>query len=115
MMSTPSGSCAGRAFPVRSRIFLATSSARPISGDMAPRSSGIPARERSPSQGQMQLVMLGGRAEIPEDRLVVLRQQREAAVLVLRPGADVRGGDVAHVVHVEAEQRAHLGLRPAAP
>ena len=29
----------------------------------------------------------------------------EAAHLVLRPRADVRRGDVAHIVHVEAEQR----------
>ena len=61
--------------------------------------------------GAIQLMMLGGRAEIPQDRLVVLRQQREAADLVLRPGADVRRGDVAHVVHVEAQQRAHLRFR----
>jgi len=33
-------------------IFFATFSARPISGDMAPRSIEMPARERSPSQGQ---------------------------------------------------------------
>ena len=56
----------------------------------------------------VELVMLGGGAEVPEDRLVVLRQQREAADLVLRPRADVRGRDVAHVVHVEAEHRAEL-------
>ena len=60
--------------------------------------------------GAMQLVMLGGGAEIPQDGLGILREQREAAVLILRPGADVRGGDVAHVVHVEAEQRAHFGF-----
>ena len=61
--------------------------------------------------GAMQLMVLGGRAEVPQDGLVVLRQQSEAADLVLRPGADVRGGDVAHVVHVEAQQRAHLRFR----
>ena len=56
-------------------------------------------------------MMLGGGAEIPENRLVVLRQQREAVGFVLRPGADVRRGEVAHIVHVEAEQRAHLRFR----
>ena len=56
------------------------------------------------------LVVPGGGAEVPEDRLVVLRQQREPADLVLRPGPDVRGGDVADVVHVEAEHGAHLRL-----
>jgi hypothetical protein len=56
-------------------------------------------------------VMLCGGTEIPEDRLVVLRQQGEAADLVLRPCADVRGRDVAHVVHVEAEDRAQLRIR----
>ena len=58
--------------------------------------------------GTIELVVLGGRTEVPQNRLIILRQKREAAVLVLRPSADVRGGDVAHVVHVEAEQSAHL-------
>ncbi len=58
----------------------------------------------------IELMMPGGRSEVPEDRLVVLRQQRETADLVLRPRADVRRRDVAHVVHVEAQHRAHLGL-----
>src|SRR5258707_875353 len=52
----------------------------------------------------------GSRAEVPQDRLVVLRQQREPADFVLRPGADVGGGEVPHIVHVEAQQRAHFGL-----
>src|ERR1051326_6360386 len=56
------------------------------------------------------LMMARSRAEVPEDRLVVLRQQRETHELVHRPSADVRGGNVADVVHVEAEERAHLGL-----
>src|SRR5258708_8017686 len=55
-------------------------------------------------------MVTGGRSEVPEDRLGAPREQREAADLVLRPRADVRGGDVADVVHVEAEQRAHLRL-----
>ncbi len=55
-------------------------------------------------------MVLGGGAEVPHDGLGILREQGEAAVLVLRPGADVGGGDVAHVVHVEAEQCAHFGF-----
>jgi len=47
----------------------------------------------------------------PKDRLIILRQQAKPADLVLRPGADMRRGDVPHVVHVEAQQRAHFGLR----
>ena len=59
----------------------------------------------------MQLVMLGGGTEIPQNRFAFLREQRETAHFVLRPRANVRGGDVAHIVHVEAENRAHLGFR----
>ncbi len=58
----------------------------------------------------MQLVVLGGGAEIPQDRLVVLRQEGEAIRFVLRPGADVGRGEIADVIHVEAQQRTHLGL-----
>src|SRR5262245_62094353 len=54
--------------------------------------------------------MLRGGAEVPEDRLIILRQQRETADLVLRPGADVRRRDVTDVVHVEAEHGAELRL-----
>ena len=60
--------------------------------------------------GTIELMVLGGRAEVPQDRLVILRQQSEAADLVLRPRADVRRRDVAHVVHVEAQQRADFGF-----
>ena len=76
-----------------------------------------PAQQRNsgsralPQPRAVELVMLRRRAEIPQDRLVILRQQREAADLVLRPCADVRGGDVAHIVHIEAQQRADLGFR----
>ena len=52
-MSTPSGSFCNPRFSNSTLILRATFSARPISGDMAPRNSGIPARERSPSQGQL--------------------------------------------------------------
>ena len=59
----------------------------------------------------VELVMAGGRAEIPQDGLVILRKQGEAADLVLCPRADVRGRKIAHVVHVETEERAHLRFR----
>ena len=55
------------------------------------------------------LVMTRRRAEIPNDRFVVLRQEREAHQFIHGPGADVGSGDVADVVHVETEKRAHLG------
>jgi hypothetical protein len=54
---------------------------------------------------------LAAEPKVPQDGLVVLRQQREAVGLVLRPGADMRRSQVAHIVHVETEQRAHLRLR----
>ena len=50
--STPTGSDNKPRCSSSMRIFLATSSARPDWGDMAPRMVAIPARERpSPSQG----------------------------------------------------------------
>ncbi len=64
-----------------------------------------------PQPVAIELMVLGRRPEVPQDRLVILRQQGEAADLVLGPGADVRRGDVPDVVHVEAEHRAHLRLR----
>src|SRR5579864_4656562 len=54
--------------------------------------------------------MLGGGSEVPENGLVILRKQGEAVGLVLSPGADVRRSEVAHIVHVETQQRAHRGL-----
>src|SRR5580700_5149755 len=56
-------------------------------------------------------MMASGRAEVPEDRVVILRQQCEAADFVLRPGTDVGGGEITHIVHIEAEKGAHLRLR----
>ena len=65
--------------------------------------------------GTMQLVMFGSRSEVPQNRLVILRKEGEAIRLVLRPGADVRRGQVADIVHVEAQQRAHFGLASEDP
>ena len=44
-------------------------------------------------------------AEIPDDRLLAAHQKREAAKLVPLPLADLGGGHIANVVHVEKEQR----------
>ncbi|MEJ2287498.1 MAG: hypothetical protein P8Y02_02440 [Deinococcales bacterium] len=61
--------------------------------------------------GRVELVVLGGAPEVPQDGLVVLGEQREAGDLVLRPGADVGRRDVADVVHVEAQERSGFGRR----
>ena len=72
------------------------------------------AEERDPGArplaepGAVELVVARGRAEVPHDRQVAAREEREARELVARPLADGRGGDVADVVHVEAEERAQL-------
>ena len=58
----------------------------------------------------MQLMVLRRRSEIPQDRLVVSRKEREAIRLVLSPGTDVGRGQVPDIVHVEAQERAHPGL-----
>ena len=50
------------------------------------------------------LVMARRRTEIPNNRLIVLRQKRKSHELIHRPGADVGGSDIANVVHVEAEK-----------
>jgi len=71
--------------------------------------AGAPIAEM-PRDRAIQLMVPGRRSEVPQDWVVILRQQREAVGLVLRPCADVRGRQVAHVVHVEAEQRAHRRL-----
>ena len=59
--------------------------------------------------GGEELVMARRGAEVPEDRVVATREQRETGVLVARPLADVRARDVADVVRVEQEQPAEVG------
>ena len=54
--------------------------------------------------------MHGRRAEVPDDRLGVAREQREAAELVALPLADLGARDVADVVDVEQQERAALGV-----
>src|SRR5260370_7132963 len=51
------------------------------------------------------------RSKIPKDRLIILRQQRKPADLILRPSPNVRRRQVPHIVHVKTEQRAHLRFR----
>ena len=58
--------------------------------------------------GRVEPVMDGGGSEVPQVRLPVPGEQREAAHLVARPFADDRAGQVADVVVVEAEHRAEL-------
>ena len=55
---------------------------------------------------RVELVVHGGGAEIPQDRLAVAGEQRPAAELVALPFADLGRGDVADVVDVEDQQRA---------
>ena len=58
---------------------------------------------------RIELVMDGGRAEVPQDRILAADQQRKARQLVARPFADLGRGDVADVVVVEQQQRAEVG------
>src|SRR6202521_822272 len=54
-------------------------------------------------------VVQGGRAEVPDDRLLALGEEREARELVALPFADLGRGHVADVVDVEEQERAELG------
>ena len=107
-MSTPSGSPSRPRSSSSTRIFSATDSARPLHGSPQRRDPrpGAPVSE----PWVVELVMPGGRAEVPHDRLVVLGQQTEPHVLVDRPHPDVGRGDVADVGHVEAKERTQLRL-----
>src|SRR4029078_1132725 len=58
--------------------------------------------------GGEQLVVAGGRAEVPEDGIGPAREERGAGVFVAGPLADVRARDVADVVRVEEQDRAEI-------
>ena len=73
----------------------------------------LPARFRQPRR--VQLVMLRRRAEVPEHRIALAREQRAARALVPRPLADVRARDVADVVLVEEQHRAERGVPQRRP
>ena len=75
------------------------------------RDARLPARLRQPRR--VQLVVLGGRAEVPQHRVALARQQHAARALVARPLADVRARDVADVVLVEQQHRAEARTRAA--
>ena len=75
------------------------------------RDPGAPARLRQP--GGVELVVLGGGAEVPEHRVALARQQNAAGALVARPLADVRARDVADVVLVEQQHGAEVDARSA--
>ena len=67
--------------------------------------------------GGEELVMSGRGTEVPEDRVIAARQERETRVLVTRPLADMRARHIADVVRVEEEQPGEVGcaerlLRP---
>ena len=65
------------------------------------RDAGAEVLRREPRREQ--LVVAGGRSEVPQDRVRAAHEQREAGVLVPRPLADVRARDVADVVRVEQQ------------
>ena len=60
---------------------------------------------------RVELVVLRGRAEVPDVRIAVTADQRIAQQLVARPLADHRAGRVADVVLVERKQRAEPRAR----
>ena len=70
------------------------------------RHAGPEALGRQPRR--VHLVMAGGRAEVPEDRVALTGQEDVARVLVARPLSDVRARDVADVVGVEEQQRSEV-------
>src|SRR5436190_23425022 len=68
-------------------------------------------------------MVLRRRAEVPQHRVAVAREERAAGALVARPLADVRARDIADVVLVEEQDGAELrvpegrlrSLQPVAP
>ena len=134
MTSTPSGWSATPNFSSSRLILRASSSAMPASGVNAPRSVEMPARAPRSSRGRtgalvrrvrvgihlggrdveprvVQRVVLGGRAEVPRDRVGVAGEQAEADELVHRPRADVGRG---HVPDVREVEREHAHRAPSA-
>ena len=70
------------------------------------RDAGAEVLRRKPWREQ--LMVAGGRSEVPQDRLRAAHEQREAGVLVPCPLADVRTRDVADVVRVEQQHRSEV-------
>lgn len=78
---------------------------RPYGANRQPVIRGNERGERLLASEQNFRLFVGG-AEIPQDRLGVAGEKREAAELVALPFADLGGGDVADVVDVKEQQRA---------
>ena len=111
MMSTPTGILSTPASLISEAISLAWRSISPNAGLTVPRrpmQAGLAVLRLEP--GRVELVVHGGRAEVPQDRIAVAGEQRPAAELVALPFADLGRGDVADVVDVEDQQRAELGF-----
>ena len=82
----------------------------PSRSGIAPRIGGTHARQSRLGQpGAVELVVARGGAEVPQDRVVPARDEREADVLVALPRPDRGARHVAEVVRVEEQERAELG------
>ena len=112
MMSTPTGIFSTAGFLDQRRDLLGVAlhqAERRIDGAAQADQAGLAVLRLEP--GRVELVVHGGRAEIPQDRIVAgARDQRPAAQLVALPLADLGRGAIADVVDVEHEQRAELGF-----
>ena len=60
--------------------------------------------------GVEQRVVLGSRAEVPDDGVAVARDEREANQLVHGPRADVGSGHVTDVAEVERKEGTEVGF-----
>ena len=114
--STPTGIVGDAGLAQERHDLLRVACIRPAAGGTVPRMPSMPARTLVGNQPvAIEAVVDGGRAEVPDDRLLLAHQQREAAELVALPLADLGRGDIADVVDVEEEQRAALATCRAPP
>ena len=112
--SMPSGSPASPRSASSRWMRAASASGTPVSRGIAPRievTPGLPARLGQPRR--VQPVVLGRRAEVPQHRVALARQQHAARALVAGPLADVRARDVADVVLVEQQDARRATSRAA--
>ncbi len=119
--SRPSFSPSSPRWRSSSKISSPSSSGIPVSSPITPRIGGTQARQFSGgSHGTVELVVPRGGAEVPQDRVLSARQEREADVLVALPRPDRGARQVAQVVRVEEQERPEVGgvesgLRPGHP
>ena len=114
--SIPSGSPASPRSASSRWMRAASASGTPVSRGIAPRIEVTPACQLdSGKPRRVELVVLRRRAEVPEHRVALARQQHAARALVARPLADVRARDVADVVLVEEQHRAERRSPAATP